>query len=394
VTQNIRINLLKGGVVVGTIANSIPANNSPFLWTAGKLADGTMVQPGADYRVRIRAIESSEVDESDGMFAIVAPAPPPPPPPPPPVLLKLKWPNGGENLVLHRDYAISWESIAPDTVGKVQLDLMIYKKETEQWMIGVIADNLPATGSYTWKAGEYPGQTAGAGQYRIRVRSMTSNDHADSSDAPFRLRPIMKEIGKSPMMKKAVALPGIYQNHHISSYTTFPSNITYLPPEAYQGAWNQVIPGGCYAGGAHSLAQVGVYWYPYQNIMVGILMRARIHFELNPYAGQAGRLKSAKLKMKRLHSVHEDANSGCGCGENLWVLKAPMTSFDFPAIGQRIGVDLGTSEFTEDVTDIVRQWLDGTVANNGLLLLGAELPCSGGRKCASCYEATLVLDIQ
>ena len=80
--------------------------------------------------------------------------------------------------------------------------------------------------------------------------------------------------------------------------------------------------------------------------------------------------------MKRIHSFHEDANSGCGCQENLWVLEAPMTSFDFPGIGQRIDVSLGTAEFSRDVTEIVRQWLDGTVANNGLLLLGESLPAA------------------
>ena len=91
--------------------------------------------------------------------------------------------------------------------------------------------------------------------------------------------------------------------------------------------------------------------------------------------------------MKRIHSIHEDANSGCGCQENLWVLKAPWTSYAIPAIGPRIDVDMGATEFTRDVTDVVKKWLDGTVVNNGLLLLAGESPCSGGRKCFSCYEA-------
>ena len=52
---------------------------------------------------------------------------------------------------------------------------------------------------------------------------------------------------------------------------------------------------------------------------------------------------------------------------------------------------MGATEFTRDVTEIVKQWLDGTVVNNGLLLLAGELPCSGNRRCASCYEASLLL---
>jgi len=179
VTQNVRINLLKGGAVVGAIANSLPPQSSPFLWTAGKLADGTMVQPGTDYRVRIRAIESSEVDESDGVFSLATQALPPPPPP---VLLKLEKPNGGNSLLLHHETEIAWKSIAPASVGKVRLQLM----KEGCCTIGILGEDLPATGTFAWKAGEYPGHTAPAGKYRIRVSSMTDPKIYDESDAVLR----------------------------------------------------------------------------------------------------------------------------------------------------------------------------------------------------------------
>jgi len=149
---------------------------------------------------------------------------------------------------------------------------------------------------------------------------------------------------------------------------------------------------GCGIG--NMTAMVGAYWFPYYQYQAASLYRSRILFYLSKYADKAGALKSAKLRMKRLHSVDEDAGSGCGCSENLWVLEAPMTSCDIPAIGQRIDVSLGTVEFTRDVTEIVRQWLNGSLANNGLLLLAGESPCSGGRKCASCYEASLILSFE
>ena len=85
--------------------------------------------------------------------------------------------------------------------------------------------------------------------------------------------------------------------------------------------------------------------------------------------------------MKRIHSIHEDANSNCGCSEALMVLKAPMTNSDIPAIGERIDISMDTAEFTRDITEIVKKWLDGSVVNNGLLLLAGELPCTGGRRC-------------
>lgn len=384
VSQNVRINLLKGGTVVGTIAASLPPGSSPFLWTAGKLADGTTVQAGGDYRVRIRAIESSEFDESDGLFSLVNLAPPPPPPP---AALQLKKPNGGNTLTLHQETEIAWKSIAPASIGKVRLQLM----KEGCCTIGILAEDLPATGTFAWKAGEYPGNTAPAGKYRIRVSSMADPKIYDESDDPFDLKSLASLMPKGQPVKflTGETVPADVQNY--PCHETFPSSIG--PPlniSVYQLGWQQMFDSGCFQGSR--VAMVGAYWFPYQNFSVASLYRSRIVFDISQYAAKAGALKSAKLRMKRIHSVHEDANSGCGCSENLWVLEAPMNDYHIPAIGQRIDVSLGAAEFSRDVTAIVRQWLDGSLANHGLLLLAGELPCSGGRKCASCYEASLILD--
>ena len=376
VTQNIRVNLVKDGAVVGTIAASLPPGSSPFLWTAGQLADGTMVQLGAGYKVRIRAIESSEADESDGVFSLVAP-----PPPPSAVTLTLGSPNGGESWVLGAEHAIRWSST--NLTGKVQLMLVRYNDRT----LGVIADNLPVTGSITWKAGEYPGNTAPVGQYLISVYSMSDTKIFDTSDNPFRLGYLIKQSKKIVAFKATETLPGIYQNY--PGTMTFPSKVTNIPNSVLAGAYAQFASSAC--GSPNQRALVGVNWFPYSNVQVAGVYRSRILFPLSAFAGKNDQLTSAKLKMKRIHSIHEDANSGCGCNENIWVLMAPMTAFAFPDIGQRVEVDMGASEFSKDITDIVKKWLDGTVANNGLLLLAGELPCSGGRLCFSCYEASLLL---
>ncbi len=383
VSQNVRINLLKGGAVVGTIAAGLPPGSSPFLWTAGKLADGTTVQAGSDYKVRVRAIDSSEVDESDGLFSLVNPAPPPSPPPP---ALQLKKPNGGSALLLHHETEIAWKSSAPAAVGKVRLQLM----KEGCCTIGILEENLPSTGTFAWKAGEYPGNTAPTGKYRIRVSSMADPKIYDESDAAFELKSLTALASKAEQMKflQGETVPGAYESH--PCHDTFPGKIT--PPiqiSVLQQGWQQM-----FGSGLSHYAWVGVYWFPYQGIQVASIYRSRILFSLSQFADKAGALKSAKLKMKRVHSVHEDANSGCGCTENLWVLEAPMTSCAIPAIGQRIDVSLATAEFTRDVTEIVRQWLNGGMANHGLLLLAGESPCSGGRKCASCYEASLILDFK
>jgi len=381
VVQNVRINLLKGGTVVGSIANSLPPGSSPFLWTAGRLADGTTVQAGSDYKVRVRAIESSEVDDSDGLFSLVDLAPPPPPP----TALQLKKPNGGNALLLHKETEVAWKSIAPAMVGKVRLQLM----KEGCCTIGILAENLPATGTFAWKAGEYPGNTAPAGKYRIRVSSMDDPKIYDESDAAFELNSFTGLASKAQPMKflQGETVPGVYVNY--PCHDTFPGKIS--PPvhiSVLQQGWQQMFGSAC----SGLCAWVGAYWFPYQSISVASIYRSRILFSLSKYVDKLGALKSAKLKMKRIHSVHEDANSGCGCTENLWVLEAPMSSCAIPAIGQRIDISLETEEFTRDVTEIVRQWLDGSLVNHGLLLLAGESPCSGGRKCASCYEASLILN--
>lgn len=387
VGASVRIRLLRNGTAVGAIASSVAAGSSPFLWKVGRLASGAMVEPGQGYTVKILAIDGDEVAESAAPFAIVEN--PPSPPPPPPVMLRLEAPNGGESFFLHHDCTVSWKSISPAQVGSVRLELL----NSGGALLGTVKDGLPATGTWTWKAGEYGGATASAGQYRLRVRSQADGAIRDDSDALFELRSIATLAAKAkPMlMAKRKTVAGVYQN--FPCHDTFPDKIS--PPvemSVLQQGWQQMFGPGC--GQGNQAAKVGTYWFPYQGVQVASIYRSRIHFPLSEFAGQGSKLKSARLMMKRGYSAHDDAGSGCGCTENLWVLEAPMTTYVIPDIGQRIDVTLGAVEFTRDVTAIVRQWLDGSLANNGLLLLAGESPCSGGRKCASCYEASLVLEME
>lgn len=391
VSGNIKLVLFRNNSKIGRIAADLPVGSSPYLWKAGQY-EGGMAVAGEGYKILVSTMDN-EIDDFGDPFALKTGSPPcqspPPPPPPPQAALQLEKPNGGESFVLHHDCTIAWKSIVPTPVGKVRLQLMREGCCT----IGILAENLPATGTFAWKAGEYPGNTAPAGKYRIRVSSMADPKIYDESDAAFDLKSLTALAPKIQKMKvlKGETVPGVYQNFPCND--TFPGKFS--PPVAlsvFQQGWQQMFGPGC--GIVNSTAMVGAFWFPYYQYQAASLYRSRILFYLSKYVDKAGALKSAKLKMKRVHSVHEDASSGCGCSENLWVLEAPMTSSKIPAIGQRIDVSLGTAEFTRDVTEIVRQWLNGSLANNGLLLLAGELPCSGGRKCASCYEASLILDFE
>jgi hypothetical protein len=391
VNEKIKLVLFQNNTKIASIAENLDAGGSPYLWKVGKYIGGTAAA-GSGYKVRIRTMSNGIDDYSDAPFSLKTSAPPcqqPLPPPPPPVLLRLESPNGGENLSLHLEYSISWKSIAPATVGSVQLELVRY----QGGMLGVIKDSLPSTGSFTWKAGEYPGNTAPIGKYLIRVRSMADPAIFDESDSFFNLRTIMvaaTPVGHTLFNKKSVALAGVYQN--FPCHDTFPTFSIPVPIAVIQQGLQKLETSSC---GVNQSAQAGIYWFPYpgMNIQVAAIYRSRIVFYLGEYAGQGASLKSAKLKMKRIHSIHEDAGSKCGCSEALMVLMAPMTTSVIPAIGQRIDISMDTAEFTRDITDIVKKWLDGSVANNGLLLLAGELPCTGGRRCSSCYEASLVLNM-
>jgi hypothetical protein len=390
VNEKIKLVLFQNNTKIASIAENLDAGGSPYLWKVGKYIGGN-AEAGDGYKVRIRTMSNNLDDYSDASFSLKTSVPPcqqPLPPPPAPVLLRLESPNGGENFFLHHEYSVSWESIVPAKVGSVQLELVRYQGA----MLGVIKDNLPSTGSLLWKAGEYPGNIAPDGKYLIRVRSMADPAIVDSSDSFFNLK---KMVSAAPMAhdlmsRRSVTLAGVYQNY--PCHDTFPSTSIPVPMAVLQQGWPLLETSSC---GINQSAQVGIYWFPYpeMNIQVAAIQRSRILFYMGEYAAQVASLKSAKLKMKRIHSIHEDAGSNCGCSENLWVLMAPMTNYVIPDIGQRIDIDLGAAEFTRDITEIVKKWLNGSVVNNGLLLLAGELPCSGGRRCASCYEASLVLDM-
>ncbi len=184
VSQNVRINLVRGSEVVGTIASNLPSGNGYFLWDVGQLADGT-APAGGNYFIRVRVIDSSEVDQSDGPFSI---APTPLPKGKLPASLRVEQPNGGENWRLGSEQTIRWSSRF--LKGKVHLQLYRHNGAG----VGTIADNLPASGSYAWKAGEILSSMTVAGQYKIRAVAMDNHTVNDMSDGPFELQPRLADV--------------------------------------------------------------------------------------------------------------------------------------------------------------------------------------------------------
>ena len=259
VNEKIKLVLFQNDVRIANIVENLDPGGSPYLWKVGTYIGGTAAA-GSGYKVRVRTMSNSLDDYSDAPFSLKISAPPcqqPLPPPPPPVLLKVESPNGGENLSLNHDYSISWKSIAPAAVGSVQLELVRYQGA----MLGVIKGNLPATGSWTWKAGEYPGNTAPIGKYLIRVRSLADPAIFDESDSYFNLRTVMvaaTPMGHALFNRKSVSLAGVYQN--FPCHDTFPDVSNPLPAPVLQQGWQQLGSSGC---GVNQSAKAGIYWFPY-----------------------------------------------------------------------------------------------------------------------------------
>jgi hypothetical protein len=70
---NVLIKLIKNnGDEVGTIAENISVSSSPYLWTVGQLKSNAVVQPGTDYKIRVRVIDTRDFDASDNVFSIKA----------------------------------------------------------------------------------------------------------------------------------------------------------------------------------------------------------------------------------------------------------------------------------------------------------------------------------
>lgn len=385
VSQNVRINLVRGSEVVGTIVSGLAPNSGYYQWTVGQLTDGT-APAGGNYFIRVRAIDSTESDQSDGPFSIsVAHLPEGQIRP----TLKVEAPNGGESWRLGSDQVISWSG--KFLSGKVMLQLY----HAAGAPAGLIADDQPASGSFSWKAGKLSSGYVADGSYKVRVVAKDNYTVNDMSDGPITLTPSLADVAKPGRAQwLANSLPGVY--------AVFTGQL-YHPDYAHynfsQALWQQAFAAfqhaSCTAGGANATARVGVNWFYHpedRRFMAAAVERSRIHFNLQEFAGQGDQLASARLKLRRIHAIDQDAASNCPCSESIAVLQAAMTSFDIPgSIGQNFSLPYGQEEFDLDITGIVKEWLNGSLANHGLVLLASDSPCTGGRLCTSCFEASLVL---
>ncbi len=156
ITENVKIELLKGTAVDRELAASEPSDGS-FTWDIA--SDFPLA---TDYKIRVTSTTNgSLVDESFEFFAIEAIS-----------TLGVTAPNGGETVIKGSDYEIKWSD---NLSGNVNIDL--YKNG--EFCRNVVL-NTESDGSYTWTVHKV---IAKASDYKIRVTSVDKSWLFDESDA-------------------------------------------------------------------------------------------------------------------------------------------------------------------------------------------------------------------
>ncbi len=160
VGSNVKIEILKAGIVYWTIANT-PNDGS----CSRSFSDAG----GTDYRVRISSLTNPSItDSSNGYFTIMG--------------ITVTSPNGGESWVQGSQHDITWTSYG--VIGYVKIDL-----ERNGLNSQTLVTNIPAnSGTFQWTIPTTLA-TGPDNRYRIRVSSTTNAAITDFSNSHFTIAP-------------------------------------------------------------------------------------------------------------------------------------------------------------------------------------------------------------
>jgi len=163
---NVKIDLLKAGVVVGTAVASTP-NDGSFSWTISSTRP-----PGTDYKIRVSSTSTTASDTSDSTFTIGTG-------PPPTATITVTSPNGGESWQHGTTHLVTW-TYTGNPGANVKIELL----KAGAW-VGTATSSTPlgagGTGSFSWPISAT--RALGA-DYKIRVSSTTTSA-SDTSNNNF-----------------------------------------------------------------------------------------------------------------------------------------------------------------------------------------------------------------
>ncbi|MCH7974189.1 MAG: hypothetical protein IH949_09935, partial [Bacteroidetes bacterium] len=157
ITENVKIELFKGGVFHSEISNLTNSDGSKT-WD---IPFG--IESGSDYKVKITKIDDdSTYDFSDEHFTIVGNQ------------ITVTSPNGGESWLDNEDQIISWND---NLIGNVAIQL--FKGGSFH---SIISTSTASSGSFPWNI---PGSLESGSDYKIRISSVADGSVFDFSDENF-----------------------------------------------------------------------------------------------------------------------------------------------------------------------------------------------------------------
>ncbi|MCH9028436.1 MAG: T9SS type A sorting domain-containing protein, partial [Bacteroidetes bacterium] len=157
ITENVKIELFKGGVFHSEISNLTNSDGSKT-WD---IPFG--IESGSDYKVKITKIDDdSTYDFSDEYFTIVGNQ------------ITVTSPNGGESWLDNEDQIISWND---NLTGNVAIQL--FKGGSFH---SIISTSTASSGSFPWNI---PGSLESGSDYKIRISSVADGSVFDFSDENF-----------------------------------------------------------------------------------------------------------------------------------------------------------------------------------------------------------------
>ncbi|MCH7770437.1 MAG: T9SS type A sorting domain-containing protein [Bacteroidetes bacterium] len=157
ISENVKIELFKGGVFHSLIINSTSSDGSKT-WD---IPFGT--QSGLDYKVKITKIDDdSTYDFSDANFEITG------------FTVTVNIPNGGEIWLDTEDHIIKWNS---NLTGNVEIQL--FKGGVFH---STIVSSTSNDGSFSWNI---PGSTESGSGYKVQITSVNDGSIFDQSDGDF-----------------------------------------------------------------------------------------------------------------------------------------------------------------------------------------------------------------
>jgi len=160
-TENVKIELIKGGVTTTVLSNSASGNS--YSWYIVN-----SITAGNDYKIKVSSILDGGIsDLSNANFAIFDGTPN--------GNVTVTSPNGGESWQLGTHHTVTWTSNLSE---HVKIELM------KGGSLYMVLSNWGTGGSFNWYID--PGLPAGS-DYRIKVSSILDPTTADLSDADFTL---------------------------------------------------------------------------------------------------------------------------------------------------------------------------------------------------------------